>query len=99
MSILNGLFGKKRRTEANVIYAPCKGNVIALERFPDEVFSTGVMGKGCGIWPEDGCISAPFDGEIIQIAETKHAICLRSRDGIEVIIHIGLDTVEMNGNG
>lgn len=85
--------------EKDCIYSPIEGEVIPLKEIPDEVFSEGMMGKGCGIKPSEGKVYAPFDGEIILIANTKHAIALKSSDGIELLIHVGMDTVKMNGNG
>lgn len=85
--------------EKNFIYSPAKGEVIPLKEIPDEVFSEGMVGKGCGIKPSEGKIYAPFDGEIVLIANTKHAIALKSSDRIELLIHIGMDTVKMNGKG
>lgn len=81
------------------IYSPMKGKVIPLEEIGDGVFSAGVLGQGCGIRPEEGKVYAPFDGEVILVADTKHAIGIRSKDGIETMIHVGLETVELKGDG
>jgi len=86
-------------TGGGTVYAPLKGNVIPLEDIGDGVFSAGVLGGGCGIEPETGEVFAPFDGEIILVADTKHAVGIKSDDGIEVMIHVGLDTVALNGEG
>lgn len=80
-----------------VVYAPIKGEVIALEEVNDEVFSQGILGKGAAIRPEEGCVYAPFDGTISSIFDTKHAICLVSEDGLELLIHVGIDTVNLEG--
>lgn len=85
------------QTEKNSIYAPMKGEVIPLSEINDGVFSEGILGNGCGMKPLEGKVYAPFDAEIIQIASTKHAIGLKSKDGIELLIHVGMDTVQMNG--
>ncbi|MFR6162183.1 MAG: PTS glucose transporter subunit IIA [Mediterraneibacter gnavus] len=58
-----------------------------------------MLGFGCGIQPTSEMVYAPFDGAIVQVSDTKHAVGLRSADGTEVLIHVGMDTVEMNGNG
>ena len=81
------------------IYAPLDGEIIPLSEIADGVFSEGILGKGCGVRPTDGTVVAPFDGEVIQVAETKHAIGMISGDGAEVLIHVGMDTVEMKGRG
>ena len=80
-------------------YAPITGEIIPLKEIGDGVFSEGVLGEGCGIRPAEGKVYAPFDGEIILVADTKHAIGVRSKDGMEIMIHVGLETVELNGKG
>ena len=81
------------------IKSPISGKVIELEKVNDPVFSSGAMGKGVAIEPIDNKVYAPFDGVIEFIADTKHAIGLLSDDGVEVLIHVGMDTVKMNGKG
>lgn len=85
--------------EAGVVYAPLTGKVIPLEDIPDSVFASGTLGWGCGVEPEDDTIYAPFDGEVSMVAETKHAVGLTGTEGTELLIHVGMDTVKMNGNG
>lgn len=85
--------------EKDAVMSPLKGNVIPLKEIGDGVFSEGVLGNGCGIQPEEGCVYAPFNGKIIQVADTGHAIGIESTDGIEVLIHVGLDTVALGGEG
>lgn len=82
-----------------VIYAPIQGNIIQREQIPDETFASGVLGDGVGIEPEQGTVTAPFDGEISSLAETKHAIGISGPGGMEVLIHVGVDTVKMKGDG
>ena len=82
-----------------VIYAPIQGTVISREQIPDETFASGVLGDGVGIEPEKGEVTAPFDGEISSLAETKHAIGISGPGGMEVLIHVGVDTVKMKGDG
>lgn len=84
------------KTEETV-YSPIPGNVIPLSQIPDEAFSSGAMGQGVGIQPSEGKVYAPFDGTVEMIFDTKHALGLTSSDGISLLIHIGLDTVELNG--
>ena len=81
------------------IKSPISGKVIELEKVNDPVFSSGAMGKGVAIEPVDNKVYAPFNGTIEFIADTKHAIGLLSEDGVEVLIHVGMDTVKMNGRG
>lgn len=81
------------------LYAPVQGNVIARESIPDETFASGVLGDGVGIEPETGEVVAPFDGEISTVAETGHAIGISGPAGMELLIHVGVDTVKMKGDG
>lgn len=80
-------------------YAPIKGNVIEREQIPDKTFASGVLGEGVGIEPEEGVVYAPFDGEISSVAETKHAVGITGPEDQELLIHVGIDTVKMNGDG
>lgn len=89
----------KIQREHGEIKAPIKGNLIPLEQIGDGVFSEGILGQGCGIQPEEGCVYAPFGGTVISVAETGHAIGLESDDGIELLIHVGIDTVALQGEG
>jgi len=88
-----------RHADPACIYSPLGGTIIPLQEIGDGVFSEGILGSGCGINPLDGKIFAPFDGEVVQIAETKHALGLKSDAGIELLVHVGLDTVSMHGAG
>lgn len=98
-----GLFDRfktsKVQTEPGVVYAPLNGKVIPLAEIPDPVFSQGLVGQGCGMEPADGDLAAPFNGKVVSIPETRHAVGLVSDDGIELLIHVGMDTVQMNGDG
>lgn len=78
---------------------PIPGTIIPLSEVKDSVFSTGMLGEGYAIEPTEGKVCAPFEGSVIMLFETKHAIGLRNDDGVEVLIHIGLDTVELHGQG
>lgn len=93
-----GLFSKLLKSK-NMIYSPLNGTVISLAEINDGVFSSGMLGNGCGIQPNEKTVYAPCDGEIIMVADTGHAIGLTSDEGIEIVIHIGLDTVSMKGQG
>ncbi|WP_404451160.1 PTS system trehalose-specific EIIBC component [Virgibacillus necropolis] len=81
------------------IYSPLSGEVKQLEAVPDPTFSEKMMGDGLAIDPSDGKVVAPFDGEVVQIFPTKHAVGLQSESGVEVLIHIGLETVSLDGEG
>ena len=81
------------------VYAPVGGTAVPSEEIPDETFAAGVLGRGVGIHPDAGMVVAPFDGEISSVAETQHAVGVSSPDGMEVLIHVGVDTVAMNGDG
>ncbi|MDO4170846.1 MAG: glucose PTS transporter subunit IIA [Lachnospiraceae bacterium] len=82
-----------------VVYAPVKGNVIARTDIPDETFASGILGDGVGIEPEVGEVVAPFDGTVVSIVDSKHAIALEGPVGIQLLIHVGIDTVNMEGKG
>lgn len=86
-------------TNADTIYAPLTGNVIALEQIPDDTFASGVLGNGVGIEPATGEVFAPFDGTIATVSDTKHAIGLIGPEEMEMLIHVGVDTVKMQGEG
>ncbi|MDV7765916.1 MULTISPECIES: PTS glucose transporter subunit IIA [unclassified Peribacillus] len=91
------LFGKKENVEH--LLAPINGQVINIENVPDPVFSGKLMGDGIAILPEEGVVVSPIDAEVIQVFPTKHALGLRTKHGIELLIHIGLDTVNLKGEG
>lgn len=82
---------------ANDILAPMSGSVIALEQVPDSTFASGLLGKGVAIIPAVGQVIAPFPGEVASLFQTKHAIGLQSDSGIELLIHVGIDTVKLDG--
>ena len=82
-----------------ILGAECKGTVVPMENIPDEVFSQGILGQCIGIDPAEGKVFAPVDGEITQAPDSGHALGLMSTGGVEVLIHVGVDTVDMNGDG
>ena len=73
--------------------------MVPMEDIPDETFSAGVLGQGVGIQPVRGEVVASFSGTVTQVADTGHAIGLESQDGLELLIHVGIDTVAMDGKG
>lgn len=81
------------------IYAPLSGDVISLDEVPDPVFSERMLGEGVCINPIGGNVCAPCDGFIIHLANTKHAIGIQAIDGTEILVHVGLDTVSLEGQG
>lgn len=84
-------------TEANAVYAPVEGRVILHTEIKDATFASGALGAGVGIVPVKGEVVAPFDGEIAMFFDTKHAIGLVSNSGTEILIHVGINTVELQG--
>lgn len=86
-------------TSDNEILAPLTGKVIALENVPDETFAAGILGLGAAVEPSEGKVIAPADGTVGTLFETHHAIGLNLDNGAELLIHIGINTVELNGEG
>ena len=86
------------RCAKGVVLQPVKGNVIPYDQIPDDTFASGVLGVGVGVQPTDEVVVAPFDGEITSVAESKHAVGVAAND-MELLIHVGVDTVAMNGDG
>ncbi len=86
------------RCAAGTVLQPVKGKVIAREAIPDDTFASGVLGDGVGIEPTDELVVAPFDGTISSVAESQHAVGVES-NGMEMLIHVGVDTVNMQGDG
>lgn len=95
---------KKAGTRAGLLHqtelaSPVRGRVLKLETLKDDAFASGVLGKGVGIWPEEGNVYAPADGVVSVLFPTLHAIGFLTDEGVELLIHIGLDTVQLNGEG
>ena len=91
------LFKKKENNK--VIGSPAKGRAVALSEVNDPTFAEEMLGKGAAVIPEDGKICAPADGEIGMVFDTLHAVSMTTDFGAEILIHIGLDTVKMKGEG
>ena len=90
-----GLFSKKKELD---LYAPITGELIDITEVKDQVFSQKILGDGVAIEPKEGVLYAPFDCEVVQLFHTLHAIGLKAKD-VEILVHIGMDTVELNGEG
>lgn len=91
------LFNKAKKKQE--IFACTSGSYIPLNEVKDEVFSKGLIGVGCGIEPKESMIVSPTKGVVTMIFPTKHAIGLKCESGVEIMLHIGLDTVMMKGDG
>jgi len=91
------LFSKKKIEE--VWLNPVKGEVIPIDQVEDEVFSSKMMGDGFAVRPESNNVFSPLDGTIMKVFKTKHALLIKGSTGLEVIVHVGLDTVELGGEG
>lgn len=85
--------------EPSLIASPLSGTVVPISQVPDEVFASGAMGGAAAIEPDDTKVYAPFDGKVVTVLPSKHAIGLKSHDGVELLIHVGLDTVALGGEG
>ena len=100
MGLFDKLFGSKENKSVEVeIYAPLSGEIVNIEDVPDVVFSEKIVGDGIAIRPKGNKIVAPIDGVIGKIFETNHAFSMESKEGIELFVHFGIDTVELKGEG
>ena len=87
------------KTATDTVVAPVAGHVISLDEAGDPVFASRALGEGVGIQPTDSTVYAPVSGELSTVAETGHAFGIKTDDGVEVLVHVGIDTVKMNGEG
>lgn len=100
MGFFDKLFGSKDSKAINVeIYAPISGDIVNIEDVPDVVFSEKIVGDGVAIRPTGNKMVAPVDGVIGKIFETNHAFSMESKEGVELFVHFGIDTVELKGEG
>lgn len=93
------MFKKLFKKESRVLYTPITGKVIPLDEVPDAVFSGKMVGDGFAVIPAEGKVYAPVNGKIVQFFPTKHALGIIDENGLEVLIHFGIDTVELKGQG
>ena len=100
MGLFDKLFGSKENKSVEVeIYAPISGEIVNIEDVPDVVFSEKIVGDGVAVRPIGNKIVAPVDGVIGKIFETNHAFSMESKEGVELVVHFGIDTVELKGEG
>ncbi len=85
------------KQDDKAVYSPLEGKLIPMTEVPDETFASKALGDGVAVIPEKGCVYAPFDGEVEMVYDTGHAIGLVREDGMEVLIHVGINTVELGG--
>ncbi len=89
----------RKKDDALILYRPVEGKVIDISEVQDNMFSDKLMGDGVAIEPESDVILAPCDGKILLVSKTLHAVALEASNGSEILIHIGIDTVELKGQG
>lgn len=94
-----GLFSKIIKTNEIILSSPLKGNIIPLESVQDETFAQKILGDGIAIDPVVGKLYSSADGVVLSVADTGHAIAIQYNNGVEVLMHIGIDTVELKGDG
>jgi PTS system beta-glucosides-specific IIC component len=100
MGLFNKLFGKPEQAPAydgNKLYAPMNGKAVPITEVPDPTFAECLLGNGIAIIPTDGKIYSPVDGTVETMFDTGHAACLKSSTGVEILIHVGLETVGLHG--
>jgi PTS system beta-glucosides-specific IIC component len=97
MGFFDKLVGKKEKINPNHIYAPIEGEAVAITEVPDPTFAEGMLGNGIAIMPTDGKVCAPVNGTVETMFDTGHAVTLVSESGMEILIHVGLETVGLNG--
>lgn len=105
MGFLSNLFNRQscngdiQKEKGIVVWSPLKGRVIPLEEVSDPAFAQGILGEGVGIVPAAGKVYAPVNGTVESAFHTGHALGIRSENGAEVLIHVGINTVSLNGDG
>lgn len=101
MGFFDKLFGKKEAENVTLdVYAPISGEFVKLEEVPDKTFSAKMLGDGAAILPvKSGEIVAPFDGKLVQVFKTGHAFTIEANNGVNVLIHFGMNTVDLAGQG
>jgi PTS system glucose-specific IIA component len=87
------------KKKSDSVYSPVAGRIVSLDEVPDPVFARRSIGDGFAVDPTDGSFCSPVDGELVLVAETGHAFAVRTADGAEILVHIGIDTVTLKGDG
>ncbi|MEH7332021.1 PTS glucose transporter subunit IIA [Neobacillus drentensis] len=90
---------KNNKSLVEEVFSPMDGEIVSLSEVPDPVFAQKLIGDGVAIVPKSGKVVSPVNGQVIQVFPTKHAIGIKTKNGLEILIHIGLETVELNGEG
>lgn len=93
------MFGFLKKNKQIELCSPVTGRAIDITTVPDKVFASKMLGAGIAFEPDEGVIYSPVDGKIVNIFPTKHAVGIRTKEGIELLIHIGFDTVQLKGEG
>lgn len=99
MGLFNFFKKKNEQSKVMTIYSPINGKVINLAEVPDEAFARKMVGDGCAIQPEAGEICSPITGKLMSIFPTNHAVIFETIEGLEMIVHFGIDTVKLEGKG
>ena len=95
-----GLFDMFKKEDEQVgIVAPITGELLPISEVPDQVFNQKIMGDGFAIKPTEGRVYSPVSGKVLNVFPTKHAVALESKDGLEILVHFGMDTVTLKGEG
>jgi glucose-specific phosphotransferase system IIA component len=90
---------KMFKKKGEQVFAPAPGTLMALADVPDPVFASGAVGEGFAVEPSEGSFVSPADGELVLVAKTLHAFAVRTEAGAEILVHIGMDTVKLKGEG
>lgn len=97
--MLSWMKKSRKKTADLVVTAPLSGRAVSLDRVPDEAFSQRMMGEGIAIEPTEGKVFSPFDGVVAHLIKSKHALVLEHDSGAQILIHVGMDTVSLKGEG
>lgn len=96
---IKNIISTSPQTKELILKSPLAGDIVNIEDVPDEVFAQKFLGDGVAINPSSNIVTSPIEGTITQLFSTKHAICIKAESGVEVLIHIGIDTVKLKGKG